>query len=139
MTSPLSRPRKLLRRARKRIVARLVYASHALFSPPSRGYAICGTARSGSTYFCELLSSTGRLGVPTEYFSHSAMLWRDRNYPADPRLQFEAVKSKGATPNGIYGVKIFTPHLAAIGGVVDPLRELPNLKFVRLRRRDRLG
>ena len=34
-----------------------------------KGYAICTTIRSGSTWLSELLASTGQLGRPAEYFS----------------------------------------------------------------------
>ena len=35
----------------------------------SRGYFIGATSRSGSTYLCGLLTSTGRLGAPLEYLN----------------------------------------------------------------------
>jgi LPS sulfotransferase NodH len=43
-----------------------------------RGYAICTSARSGSKWLCYLLSSTGQLGNPREYFNVEA---RRRNTP----------------------------------------------------------
>jgi LPS sulfotransferase NodH len=43
-----------------------------------RGYAICTSARSGSNWLCYLLSSTGQLGHPREYFNVEA---RRRNTP----------------------------------------------------------
>jgi LPS sulfotransferase NodH len=39
---------------------------------PSRAYIICSTQRSGSTYFCRLLASTGVAGNPQEYFEARA-------------------------------------------------------------------
>ena len=33
------------------------------------GYAICTIGRSGSSYLCQLLESTGVLGLPREYFN----------------------------------------------------------------------
>jgi trehalose 2-sulfotransferase len=35
---------------------------------PTRAYIVCSTQRSGSTYLCQLLASTGVAGNPQEYF-----------------------------------------------------------------------
>lgn len=37
-----------------------------------RGYLVCSTQRSGSTYLCQLLASTGVLGRPLEFFEARA-------------------------------------------------------------------
>lgn len=39
---------------------------------PSRSYIVCSTQRSGSTYLCRLLASTGVAGDPQEYFEARA-------------------------------------------------------------------
>jgi len=39
---------------------------------PSRAYIVCSTQRSGSTYLCQLLASTGVAGNPQEYFEARA-------------------------------------------------------------------
>ncbi len=39
---------------------------------PSTAYLVCSTQRSGSTYLCELLASTGAAGDPQEYFEARA-------------------------------------------------------------------
>lgn len=39
---------------------------------PSRAYLVCSTQRSGSTYVCRLLTSTGVAGNPQEYFEARA-------------------------------------------------------------------
>jgi LPS sulfotransferase NodH len=49
------------------------------------------------------------------------------------------VLTKGATPNGIYGLKSHADHFAAVAAVIDPMRMLPNLKLVRIRRQDILA
>lgn len=41
-------------------------------SHPSRAYIVCSTQRSGSTYLCHLLASTGVAGNPQEYFEARA-------------------------------------------------------------------
>lgn len=107
--------------------------------PADRGYMICALPRSGSTYFDQLLSSTGLLGKPREYFNFSARSKLDPSYPADPRQQLHLVLTAGATGNGVYGVKAFPRHLEALGEHVDVFRDLPHLRLVALKRRDRLG
>lgn len=106
----------------------------------NRGYMICTTSRTGSTYLCQLLSSTGVLGKPTEYFNVRGMRRRhDETYPSDRRLQLDMIRTRGGTSNGIYGVKVIAPQMPAVCKQVDPFRHLPNLAIVRLRRRDVLG
>ena len=41
-------------------------------SYPSRAYVVASTQRSGSTYLCQLLASTGVAGNPQEYFEARA-------------------------------------------------------------------
>jgi LPS sulfotransferase NodH len=109
-------------------------------APADRGYVVCATPRSGSTYFCELLASTGQLGKPEEYFNTvGRRKYTDPNYPQNPFVQMEIVRSRGATPNGIYGVKMMPLHFRRARNRGDLFRELPNLKFLRLRRGDLLG
>lgn len=104
-----------------------------------RGYAICAEPRSGSIYLCQLLASTGVLGVPTEYFNVDTLRGRGHpDYPSDPEGQLAQITRLGATPNGVYGVKVFSKHF-------DYAREtrwaerLPRLSFVYLTRLDLLG
>lgn len=105
-----------------------------------RGYIICATSRSGSSYLCQLLASTGVLGNPLEYFNTSGRRRRtDPRYPADPRVQVDVIRTRGATSNGVYGVKIIGPQLRSIGDRVDPFRDLPKLALIRLQRRDLLA
>jgi LPS sulfotransferase NodH len=105
-----------------------------------RGYLICSSPRSGSTYLAELLASTGMLGVPREYFNALDRWGRpDKGRPEDPHALLDRVLTKGATPNGIYGLKSHADHFAAVAAVIDPMRMLPNLKLVRIRRQDILA
>ena len=105
-----------------------------------RGYAVCGAPRSGSNYFCELLASTGRLGHPREYFNGAVRRLRDDpSYPDDPVEQAKRILTMGATPNGIYALKLFPGLFDAVSPHLKLTEALPNLTFVRLRRRDALG
>jgi trehalose 2-sulfotransferase len=104
------------------------------------GYMICTTPRSGSNYLCQLLASTGQLGSPLEYFNTlGRRKHTDPKYPKDPRAQIDIIRSTGATPNGIYAVKVMPLQYYRVDKAVDLFHELPNLKFVRLRRGDLLG
>jgi len=109
-------------------------------APADRGYLICATPRTGSTYLCELLASTGQLGKPEEYFNTvGRRKHTNPNYPKNPLAQVEIARSAGATPNGIYGVKIMPLQYRKARKRVDLFDALPNLQFLRIRRRDLLG
>lgn len=105
-----------------------------------RGYAICTSGRTGSNWLCFLLSSTGQLGNPREYFNCEARRqFDDPNYPAEPAEQFRRILTMVATPNRVYGLKVFPPQHDAISPTCAWTRLLPNLKFIWLQRRDILG
>lgn len=106
----------------------------------NRGYAICTSPRSGSNLFGQHLSSTGVLGKPLEYFNGSARRSLGYpDYPDDPTQQIDWILSEGATPNGIYGVKIFPNQFDEVEKSLSWTQLLPNLAFVLLKRRDLLG
>lgn len=105
-----------------------------------RGYAICTSGRTGSNWLCYLLSSTGYLGNPREYFNCEARRqFDDPNYPAEPAEQFSRILTMGATPNRIYGLKVFPSQHDVISLTCAWTLLLPNLKFIWLQRRDILG
>src|SRR4051812_22233623 len=105
-----------------------------------RGYAICTQPRSGSNLLCQLLSSTDQLGYPLEYFNGPARRALGLpDFPDAPELQIEAVLRLGATPNGIYAVKLFASQFAALSARLRWMERLPNLRFVYLSRDDLLG
>jgi LPS sulfotransferase NodH len=105
-----------------------------------RGYAICTSARSGSNWLCYLLSSTGHLGNPREYFNCEARRqFDDPSYPAEPAEQFSRILTMGATPNRVYGLKVSPAQHDSISQSCAWTALLPNLKFIRLQRRDILG
>jgi LPS sulfotransferase NodH len=54
-------------------------------------------------------------------------------------LQIEAVLRLGATPNGVYAVKLFASQFAALNRRLRWMDLLPNLHFVYLSRDDLLG
>ena len=106
-----------------------------------RGYAICTQPRSGSNLLCQYLSSTDRLGHPLEYFNGPARRALGMpDAPDDARGQIDLVLRRGATANGIYGVKLFAAQQHdRVAASVAWIRALPELRFVYLERRDLLG
>jgi LPS sulfotransferase NodH len=105
-----------------------------------RGYAICTQPRSGSNLLCQVLSSTDQLGYPLEYFNgpgRRALGLPD--FPDAPELQIEAVLRLGATPNGVYALKLFASQFAMFSRRLRWTDLLPNLHFVYLTRDDLLA
>jgi LPS sulfotransferase NodH len=136
LLEPVRRLGMLARFWPERIAARLGLGPE----PAERGYMICASARTGSGYLGQLLRSTGLLGKPHEFFNTSSQRERfDPAYPSDPHAQLDLIRTRGATSNGIYAVKVIGPQLRPLAGHIDPFRDLPNLALVRLRRRDLLG
>jgi len=131
----LKRIWKVPRRWRKRLAIHLGLAP----KPADRGYMVCTSGRSGSTYLCRLLTSTGMLGRPREFFDYRVRVMEYPDYPKHPRNQIKRIRTLGATANGIYGVKVFPTHLNRTDQYIDALHALPQLSFVRLIRRDILG
>ena len=104
-----------------------------------RGYAICTAPRSGSAFLCQLLDSTGVLGRPYEFFNPEIKILPGMaDHPADPASQLERIITRGATPNGVYGFKLFAAQADLAAKTRWPT-VLPNLKCLRLIRRDTLG
>jgi LPS sulfotransferase NodH len=105
-----------------------------------RGYAICTQPRSGSNLLCQVLSSTDQLGYPLEYFNGPGRRALGLpEFPDAPELQIDAILRMGATPNGVYAVKLFASHFATFSRRVRWMDLLPNLHFVYLSRDDLLG
>lgn len=103
-------------------------------SSATRGYVICSEHRSGSTLLCQWLASTGVLGHPEEPFAttQSAVA-----IERDPSL-LDAVLAQAATPNGVYGIKLFSQQFDNTQAA-RWIERLPQPCFVYLERRDLLG
>src|SRR5947209_13992998 len=79
---------------------------------PRITYMICSTGRSGSTLLCSLLTNTGVMGVPHEYFNlsrHGQFLIKRLKDRADGEIPmeeyFDALVKHRTTPNGVFGIK----------------------------------
>jgi trehalose 2-sulfotransferase len=77
-------------------------------------YLVCGTPRTGSTYLCSLLASTGVAGRPESYFREPDQeAWAARLGVAvaddgsfDYRALVEGAIRAGSTPNGVFAARI---------------------------------
>lgn len=104
-----------------------------------RGYVICSYPRSGTNYLCGLLSSTGRLGNPQDWFNGPGIRARGRpDYPLDAPGQMDALRAEAATPNGVYGLKMFVGRFDQLAGF-DWRAGLSDLHWIHLDRADALG
>jgi LPS sulfotransferase NodH len=113
---------------------------------PLTCYLVCGTPRSGTTYLAGLLSSTGLVGHPSEYFAwQNEPPWAERRFGA-----YVAHVKRLRARNGVFGSKLFWPHLERLlprlralapSGFRHEERKLlewafPSLSYVWLRRDD---
>lgn len=90
-------------------------------------YLLCGTPRTGSTFLCSLLASTGVAGLPESYFREpDRQSWAARfgvPVAADRSFDYPAFVAgalrAGSTANGVFAARIMwgTMHL-----IVDGLR-----------------
>ena len=134
------RPFRLLGKAVGRWKQRIAISLGLRPAPADRGYMILATPRSGSNYLCQLLASTGKLGNPLEFLNMAGgERYADPDRSPKPRRQLGVIRSTGATINGIYAVKLLPSNYLFARRKVDLFRDLPNLRIVRLQRRDLLG
>lgn len=113
------------------------------FSGDPRVYALAATPRSGSSLLSSLLLSTGRMGVPVEYFHpRAAMPLLGRRFacirPAglDLPAYVAALHRHRTTPNGVFGVKIHFTQLERVMRAPAVSGLLRRARFVWMRRRD---
>jgi LPS sulfotransferase NodH len=101
---------------------------------PQRGYLICSEHRSGSTLLCELLASTGKLGIPDEFLRHPGFAAR---FEREPALQ-DALVRRATSANGVFGLKLFSQQFD-VSSKARWIERLPGLRFICLERYDLLG
>lgn len=107
---------------------------------PTCFYVVASTPRSGSTYLCRELWSTGLMGAPLEYFNARAQLLQmaARLQPTHLGQYFNQLLSLRTSPNGVFG---FKAHWNQFQLVVDSgsLPLFSRLRFIYIERRDRLA
>ena len=112
-------------------------------------YFVCATPRSGSSFLCEVLRTTGVAGVPDDYFWNPPF-WFERWGVSDSPKFAERLLREGSTANGVFGSKLMwdqlhdaaTQFAALLGwggaGPSDVLAAaFPNVHYVWLTRRDK--
>lgn len=99
-------------------------------------WALCCAARSGSSWFCQLIGSAGCLGRPNEFFLDDldyCHKWFGREPGMTPEQYLDYLISRYSTPNSVFGVK----------GSLDQLetffRRFPDPPCVWLRRRNEVA
>lgn len=96
---------------------------------------VAGAPRSGSNWLISLITSTGVMGRPREWFS------REREGTMAQRMVASATEAvaQGATPNGIVGIKIFPQDLQNALEYLNFSAWFARPTWVLLQRRDLLG
>lgn len=108
---------------------------------------ICGTWRCGSTMVCEDLTLTGVLGRPEEYLNR----W-DEHAALDWKAEFQSVRDRCTTDNGVFSVKLMASHLRKIDVLLSTFSPPSNVPYfphvvgafrdpfwVHIKRRDRVA
>lgn len=94
-----------------------------------KSYVVCAVQRSGSSFLCELLKSTGIAGMPEEYFLYEdegeylEAGWWAQSFGVTKREEYlPLVLKKGRTGNGVFGTKMMWNYFIP---VMEALAELP--------------
>lgn len=107
---------------------------------PQISYAILTTPRSGSTYFCELLDSTGIAGHPYEHLRLAAQeLTRHCNFDY-LRLLYNLMQYR-TTSNGVFGTKLISHFLFEFLRATPDCQQIFDSidKYILLVRRDKVA
>lgn len=107
-------------------------------TPPKVNYCILSTPRSGSTMFCDALTSTGLAGFPREHLREPSLtLEQHGNF--DSSRYIKAIKSLHTTPNSVFGTKLISHfikrYLVASNNQLNPVQYFD--KFIYLVRQDK--
>jgi LPS sulfotransferase NodH len=109
---------------------------------PTKAYIVASSYRCGSTHLCHRLWETGLMGAPWEYFNYEndmrAMSFRlGANGVADYLAKLVACRT---SRNGVFGAKAHFHHFeAALKGFPGMLNAVPSVRFIYIRRRDRIA
>jgi trehalose 2-sulfotransferase len=110
----------------------------ALAPAPRVFIILASEERSGSEWLCRLIGDTGVLGRPTEYFNSGWMRRFIADYPEDAAGQAAIARRVGTTPNGCLATKLHAQHFDRISKHISLADLFPDMRFVRLTRRDLL-
>ncbi|WP_202299144.1 Stf0 family sulfotransferase [Mesorhizobium sp. 131-2-1] len=101
------------------------------------GILVCTSPRSGSNHLAGLMASA-ELGRPLEWFGGRRLLELP-DYPRAPRAQLLRALTDGRSSSGVYAIKLFASQFAQVAKKLNLPASLPNPRYVRLTRSDRLG
>ena len=106
-------------------------------APPGRGYFIAFTARSGSSWLSDLLSSHGGLGHPKEYFNPGFLPTGAARLGARDAATYAARSAKRTARAGVHGVKLTSTQAVQTFGSIPAFLDLhPGYAALLLLRRD---
>lgn len=88
---------------------------------PRASYLICATPRSGTTLLCDLLTETGKAGVPHSYYRRQDIAWRAESWgvsQGEPSefdgAYLEAVMRVGTGATGVFGLRLMWGTVAEL-------------------------
>jgi trehalose 2-sulfotransferase len=106
---------------------------------PKVSYMICSVPRSGSSLLCEMLANTLHAGMPAEYFRPDRIETFERRWGVEGFDEYRrALLERKTSPNGVFGLKVHWAQYATTVEDRDPTSLFPNLRFVYIRRADRV-
>jgi LPS sulfotransferase NodH len=96
---------------------------------PTTTYVICTSPRSGSNLLCDHLTSTGFLGVPTEYLElNVATAYLAARWGASDLLGYlEVLREKRTGPNGVFANKIHWRQLSILTKKILATEQAPTI------------
>src|SRR5262249_5887973 len=107
---------------------------------PRTFYIVASTPRSGSTFLCRRLWSTGLMGAPAEYFNYQGFMLQmvARLRPANIFHYVRQLLAIRTSPNGVFGANVHWNHFWFMQQAeIVPL--LPRVRFIYIARADRLA
>ena len=102
---------------------------------PNKTIIIINENRCGSNYLCALMSATGKLGNPNEYFNPNMTF----DNASTIYERYQAACKTGMTANGIMAIKLFTNHWNMLEHSIVFSELFPNRYWIWLRRQDLLA
>lgn len=104
---------------------------------PARRYIIAMTPRSGSSYLCDLMKRTRRLGRPNEALNRQFLPGMLKKIPARTAEEYlRNVLRARATRNGVSGLKASWFQFENFSAALDRLDCLDGIYYIYLTRRD---
>lgn len=121
---------------------KLLGSSDCEVVPPHLSYAVVATPRSGSTFLCEILRSTGIAGYPVEHLRQPSVVLAI-HCKFDYLRYLRIIRTYRMTENGVFGTKFISHFLRALERGTDSdfgsIFHAYISKVIHLVRRDRIA